>query len=264
MITNSNSRVPMQDYIEFQKFAKHLSDISGEVIKKYFRSKVSVNQKKDNSPVTVADKKAEELMREAILKNYPDHGIIGEEFDEHEGKSKYKWVLDPIDGTKSFICGMVNFGTLIALLRNGKPILGVFNQPILNEFLLGDNHSAYLNQKKVTIRKCEMLSDAVLLTTDHLNIEKYQDANKFDSLIHKVNFYRGWGDCYGYYLLSTGFVDIMIDPIMSFWDIAAIVPIVKGAGGKITDYHGNDPLKGNSIIAASPLLHSQVIKELNP
>jgi histidinol phosphatase-like enzyme (inositol monophosphatase family) len=253
----------MQDYFEFQKFAKHLSIISGEVIKKYFRSKISVDQKRDNSPVTIADKKAEELMREVILKTYPDHGIIGEEFDDYEGSSEFKWVLDPIDGTKSFICGTVNFGTLIALLQNGEPILGVFNQPILNEFLLGDNKTTFLNEKIVRVRNCDKLSDAVLITTDHLNVEKYQNAKKFDSLIHNVKFYRGWGDCYGYYLLSTGFADIMLDPIMSFWDIAAIVPIVRGAGGIISDYHGCDPLKGNSIIAASPGMHSQVIKELN-
>ena len=253
----------MQDYFEFQKFAKHLSDISGEVIKKYFRTQVSVGMKQDNSPVTIADKKAEELMREAIISEYPDHGILGEEFAEHMGNSEYQWVLDPIDGTKSFICGTVNFGTLIALLKNGEPILGVFNQPILKEFLIGDNKNTYLNGKKVEMRKCNRFSEAVLLTTDHLSVEKYQDEKRFDALIHKVNFYRGWGDCYGYYLLATGFADIMIDPIMSFWDIAAIVPIIKGAGGVITDYHGNDPLKGNSIIAASPLIHPQIIKELN-
>jgi myo-inositol-1(or 4)-monophosphatase len=248
---------------EHLKFAKHLAAISGEVIKKYFRTMVSVDQKDDDSPVTIADKKAEEIMREAILKEYPDHGIIGEEFGIHEGKSEYKWVLDPIDGTKSFICGTVNFGTLIALLRNGEPILGVFNQPILNEFLLGDNETAFLNENIVSVRNCDKLSDAVLLTTDHLNIEKYQDAKKFNSLIHKVRLYRGWGDSFGYYLLATGFADIMIDPIMSFWDIAAIVPIIKGAKGTVTDYHGNDPLKGNSIVAASLQIHSHVVKELN-
>jgi myo-inositol-1(or 4)-monophosphatase len=253
----------MNEFTEFKRFAKHLSNISGEVIKKYFRSQISVDQKKDSSPVTIADKKAEEVMREAILKAYPDHGIIGEEFETHKGKSEFTWVLDPIDGTKSFICGTVNFGTLIALLRNGEPIFGVFNQPILNEFLLGDNKTTFLNEKIVRVRNCDKLSDAILLTTDHLNVEKYQNAQKFDSLIHKVKFYRGWGDCYGYYLLSTGFADIMIDPIMSFWDIAAIVPIVRGAGGIITDYHGNDPLKGNSIIAASPQIHPGVIRELN-
>lgn len=252
----------MGNSVEHLKFAKHLAAMSGEVIKKYFRIKISIDQKEDDSPVTIADKKAEEIMREAILKEYPDHGIIGEEFGIHKGSTEYKWVIDPIDGTKSFICGSVSFGTLIALLKNDKPILGVFNQPILNEFLIGDNDVALLNGQKVTVRNCDSLSDAVLLTTDHLNIEKYQDAKKFDSLIRKVKIYRGWGDCYGYYLLSTGFADIMIDPIMSVWDIAALVPIVRGAGGTITDFWGNDSLKGTSIIASSPKIHAHVIQEL--
>jgi myo-inositol-1(or 4)-monophosphatase len=253
----------MKELSEFQNFAKHLSDISGDVIKKYFRSQISVDNKIDNSPVTIADKKAEELMREAILKKYPDHGVVGEEFGEQKGTSEFKWVLDPIDGTKSFICGSINFGTLIALLRNDEPVLGVFNQPILKEFLIGDNKAALLNDKIVSVRKCEKISDTILLTTDYLNIEKYQNIRNFNSLIHKVKIFRGWGDCYGYYLLATGFADVMIDPIMSFWDIAAIVPIVQGAGGIITDYYGNDPMKGNSIIAASPIIHERVITELN-
>lgn len=248
---------------EYLKFAKYLAAISGEVIKKYFRTKISVDQKEDDSPVTIADKKAEEIMREAILKEYPNHGILGEEFGNHNNSAEYKWVIDPIDGTKSFICGALSFGTLVALLKNGEPLFGVFNQPILNEFLIGDNFSACLNGQRVKIRNCEKISNAVLLTTDILNIEKYQNAQKFNSLIHKVETFRAWGDCYGYYLLSSGFADIMVDPIMSFWDIAALVPIVKGAGGIITDYHGEDPLRGQSIIAASPKIHTQVVRELN-
>lgn len=253
----------IKDFLEFQQFAKHLADISGRVISKYFRSNIQIEQKGDNSPVTIADKKAEELMREEILKAYPEHGIVGEEFDEHLSQSSYKWVLDPIDGTKSFICGTVNFGTLIALMKDDKPLFGAFHQPILREFLVGDNESTFLNNQNVKIRNCKNLSDAVLLTTDYLNIEKFQNAEKFNNLMHSVKFVRGWGDCYGYYLLATGFADIMIDPIMSLWDIAAIVPIVRGAGGSVTDYKGYDPLKGNSIIASTPLIHNQIIKILN-
>lgn len=253
----------MEKYTEFKKFSEYLAKLSGKIIKKHFRSPISVESKNDNSPVTVADITAEEIMRAEIEKEYPDHGIIGEEFGTHNPSAEFKWVIDPIDGTKSFICGAVNFGTLIALLRNDEPIFGVFNQPILNEFLLGDNHVTLLNGQKSIIRECEKISAAVLLTTDHLNVEKYQNARKFDSLIRKVKIYRGWGDCYGYYLLATGFADIMIDPIMSLWDIAAIVPIIRGAGGVITDYKGNDPFKGNSIIAASPIIHPQIIQELN-
>lgn len=247
----------------FKKFSKLLAEKSSEIISAYFRKNISVDSKADNSPVTVADKKAEELMRELIMKEFPDHGIIGEEFGNYNEKSDYKWILDPIDGTKSFICGALTFGTLISLTYKSKPIIGVINHPILNEFLIGDNETTKLNGVQVGIRQCNKLSDSVLLTTDHLNIEKYRDIKKFDRLIRGVRLYRNWGDCYGYYLLATGYADIMIDPIMSIWDTMALVPIICGAGGVITDYNGEDVLFGNSVVAASPLIHNEVIKILN-
>jgi myo-inositol-1(or 4)-monophosphatase len=224
---------------------------------------VSVESKSDNSPVTLADKKAEEVMRHLIEKNYPKHGIIGEEFGDTNSGAEFTWILDPIDGTKSFICGAYSFGTLIGLLKNGQPILGVYNHPILNDFLVGDNFETTINGVKTSIKNCDKLSDAVLLTTDHLNIEKYQNIEKFNSLIKKVKLYRNWGDCYGYYLLATGYADIMIDPIMSPWDLLPLIPIIKGAGGVITDYQGNDPVKGKSAVAASPSIHKEVIFTLN-
>jgi len=253
----------MNDLSEFKKFAHHLADISGEVIRKYFRTGVSVESKKDSSPVTIADKQAEEVMRESIMKNYPAHGILGEEFGSVNPEAEYQWILDPIDGTKSFICGAITFGTLIALVKNNEPILGVINQPILNEFLIGDNLKANLNGQKVMARNCDSLSNAVLLTTDHFNIGKYQNQKNFDELAKKVNYYRHWGDCYGYYLVATGYADIMIDPVMSVWDSMALIPVIKGAGGIITDYRGNDPLIGKSIVAAGPVIHSEVISILN-
>lgn len=253
----------MDELSDLKLFAKHLAEISGEIIRSYFRTSVRVDSKSDFSPVTIADKRAEEAMRNEIIKHYPEHGIIGEEFGSYNEPAKYKWVLDPIDGTKSFICGAVTFGTLIALTKNNKPILGVINQPILNEFLIGDNLSAELNGIKVHVRKCDKLSDGVLLTTDHLNIQKYRDINKFNSLIEKVKLYRNWGDCYGYYLVATGYADIMIDPIMNLWDLTALIPVIKGAGGIITDYNGNDPMKGNSIIAAARGIHKEVLRILN-
>lgn len=248
---------------EFVKFAGLLAKESGSIIKKYFRQKISIDNKADQSPVTIADKQAEERMRELIQKEFPDHGILGEEFGKVNENAEYQWILDPIDGTKSFICGAVSFGTMIALTKNGQPILGVVNQPILNEFLIGDNKSAKLNSEDVKVRDCENLSSAVLLTTDHLNVEEYQDKNRFENLIKQVKLYRNWGDCYGYYLVATGFADIMIDPIMSVWDLMALIPIIRGAGGIITDYHGKDPVTGSSIIAASPKVHGEVIKILN-
>jgi myo-inositol-1(or 4)-monophosphatase len=248
---------------EFEEFSRSLADASGDVIKNYFRTKVSIDAKSDNSPVTIADKKAEEIMREMIMKTFPEHGIIGEEFGMYNYEAEYQWILDPIDGTKSFISGAVTFGTLIALTKNGQPILGVINQPILNEYLIGDNKSAFINGIKTKVRDVSLLSDATLLTTDHLNIAMYQDREKFNGLLRRVKLYRNWGDCYGYYLLATGFADIMIDPIMNIWDTMALIPIVNGAGGIITDYKGNPAETGDSIIAASPILHADVIELLN-
>jgi histidinol phosphatase-like enzyme (inositol monophosphatase family) len=253
----------MNELIEYKNFCKVLAQTSAKVIKKYFRTGISVELKSDSSPVTIADKKAEEVMRELITKHHPDDGIFGEEFGETNIGAEYTWILDPIDGTKSFICGAYSFGTLIGLLKNGEPILGVYHHPILNDFLIGDNSETRINNNKTIIRNCDDLSKAILLTTDHLNIEKYQNMIKFNHLIKKVKLYRNWGDCYGYYLLATGYADIMIDPIMSPWDLLPLIPIIKGAGGVITDYQGNDSIRGKSAVASSKQIHSEVISILN-
>lgn len=253
----------MSELKEFKLFAEELAMLSGKLIKQYWRTDVKIENKADESPVTIADKKAEELMRELIMKRYPEHGILGEEFGEHNSESEYKWILDPIDGTKSFICGTVTFGTLIALVKNNEPILGVINQPILNEFLIGDNDSALLNGKAVNVRKCDDLSQAILLGTDYLHIEKYQSKTGFDNLMRKVKYYRMWGDCYGYYLVATGFADIMIDPIMNPWDSLAVIPVIRGAGGKVTDYKGGDAVTGTSMVATAGKIHDDVIRILN-
>lgn len=252
-----------RDSNELAEFCLMLAVESGRIIKQYFRSELSIETKSDSSPVTIADKKAEELMREMIMKHFPEHGIIGEEFGVLNPDAEYQWVLDPIDGTKSFICGSVTFGTLISVMKNGEPVLGVINQPVLGEFLIGDNEISLLNGTPVKVRGCKNLKEAVLLTTDHLNIARYQNKEKFDSLISSVKLYRNWGDCYGYYLLASGFADIMIDPVMSKWDLMALIPIIRGAGGVITDYHGKEPVKGNSIIATAGMIHEEVIKILN-
>lgn len=248
---------------EFKLFSKYLSQKSAGVIKSYFRTQLHIDSKSDESPVTIADKKAEEVMRELIMKEYPDHGIIGEEFGKHNEDAEYQWILDPIDGTKSFICGALSFGTLIALTKNQSPLLGVINHPILDEFLIGDNVIAELNDKIVRVRECTNIENAVLLTTDHINIEKHQKMAGFEELIRRAKLYRHWGDCYGYYLLATGYADIMIDPIMSVWDSMALIPIIRGAKGVISDYQGNNPETGTSIVAAHPFIHKEIISLLN-
>lgn len=249
---------------EIKTFLKLLADESGAVIRRYFRTDIGISRKADESPVTVADRTAEEVMRELIMKEFPNHGILGEEFGEHNSESEYRWILDPIDGTKSFICGAQTFGTLIALLYKGKPLFGVINQPVLGEFYFGDNTIAELNGERITVRKCDALSDAVLLTTDHLHFHRYQNGEAFEKLIREVKLYRLWGDCYGYALLASGFADIMIDPIMHIWDTMALLPIVRGAGGTITDYHGNPPEQGESVIASvNKELHISIVDMLN-
>jgi histidinol phosphatase-like enzyme (inositol monophosphatase family) len=248
---------------KFKDFIVQLAEESARIILQYYRKEISISTKSDDSPVTIADKMAEEKMRELIIEQYPDHGILGEELGSYNPDAEYQWILDPIDGTRSFICGTPLFGTLIALLKNGEPVLGAMNFPVLGQFYLGDNSQTSLNNRVVQMRKIKYLNEAVLLTTDLQNIEKYQHITRFRNLVEQIHLFRTWGDCFGYSLLAGGFADIMVDPVMSAWDIMALIPIIKGAGGDITDYAGNDPAKGNSIIAASPALHKQVIEILN-
>ena len=248
---------------DFKIFINNLVKTSSKIIHQYYQKKIAIELKADNSSVTLADKQAEEDMRLLIMKNFPEHGIIGEEFGTHQPQADYQWVLDPIDGTKSFIHGVPTFGTLVALLHQGQPILGAIHLPVQDELLLGDNENTTLNGQPVRMRECAEISRATLLTTDHLSICRYQNGDKFNQLIQKVHLYRTWGDCYGYYLLASGRADIMIDPIMNIWDVMALIPVIRGAGGKISDYQGKDPVQAQSIIAASAKLHADVIAALN-
>ncbi len=251
------------DLNRYKEFGRKLVDRSSTLLMRYYRTKVKIENKEDDSPVTIADKNTEKMMRKLIMKEFPDHGIVGEEFGEYNPMAIYKWVIDPIDGTKSFIAGSPLFGTLIALLKNDYPIMGIINLPVLKETLIGDNRQTELNGIPVSFRPCNNLSSALLLTTDIMNIEKYQDIKRFSRLMKQTKLFRTWGDCYGYYLLATGYADIMVDPIMSAWDLLALIPVIRGAGGIITDYHGNDPLLGNSIVASPKNLHLEVLKILN-
>ena len=248
---------------EFVDFSKELARASGEIIMRYFRSDFAVETKADDSPVTIADKQAEEIMREMIMKEYPAHGIIGEEFGNHNESAAYQWVLDPIDGTKSFVSGTFLFGTLIGLMKDGQPIVGTINHPVTSHMLIGDGKEARLNDEIARVRKTARLRDAVLMYTDFIDVGKYQNGIAFQQLMGKTRFNRTWGDCHGYFLLATGYADVMLDPIMHLWDIVALIPIIEGAGGKITSWNGGPPLSGNGIIASNRTLHSQVLRTLN-
>ena len=250
-----------QNFVNFAKELAH--EAAKEIMPWFMNAALVVDSKSDQSPVTIADRNAESRMREMIAQQYPNHGVIGEEFGEQRKDAEYVWVLDPIDGTKSFAAGCPLFGTLIALLYRGEPVLGVIHLPALRQLCIGDGKSTYLNDKPVQVRQQNELSRAVLLTTDLENIERYQNGERFRKLMQQTYFTRTWGDCYGYVLVAGGWADIMTDPIMNRWDLLALIPIIRGAGGVITDWQGNDPVTGEIIIAANPVLHPQVLKILN-
>jgi myo-inositol-1(or 4)-monophosphatase len=252
------------DLAPYRTFMTELARDSGDFIRPLFRQpSVAVETKADASPVTIADRGAEELMRTAIAKRFPTHGIIGEEFGTERGDAEFVWVLDPVDGTKSFITGVPLWGTLIALLHQGQPVLGCIHQPVLDQLMLGDGRETTLNGRAVRCRATTQLVDATLLTSDPLNPAKYQARSNYDGLQRGVKLVRTWGDCYGYLLLASGWADICVDPIMNPWDIAALVPIMRGAGGTITDWHGGAPYPAESTVASATLeLHRHVLAAL--
>ena len=251
----------------FVAFMRELAEASAQVILPYFGARdMGLELKSDASPVTLADRGAEKVMREMIARRFPDHGIIGEEFGTERGDAEYVWVLDPVDGTKSFILGVPLFGTLIGLLHRGRPIVGCIHQPVMRQLMIGDGTLTTLNDRPVRIRPCARLSEASLLTTDPLYPAQYQNGAGFDALTRSVRLYRGFGDCYGYLLLCSGWVDVMVDPIMNPWDLLPLVPVLEGAGARFSDWQGQpaNHVGATSMVACAPELHDEVIGLLNP
>lgn len=249
------------DLTPYRAFMSELARASGEFIRPHFGDPtLAVERKADATPVTVADKGAEELMRRLIAQRYPTHGIIGEEHGAERGDSEFVWMLDPIDGTKSFITGVPLWGTLIALLHQGQPVLGCIHQPALQQLVIGDGTTTTLNGAPVRCRPTTRLADATLLTCDWLTPAQYQDAAAFDRLAKSAKLCRTWGDAYAYLLLATGWADVVVDPVMNPWDIAALVPVIRGAGGVITDWSGGPAYPASSTVAAAtPELHAAAL-----
>lgn len=246
-------------------FAEELADVAAEVIQPYFAAPdLAVEMKADQTVVTLADKGAEEAMRKRIAEAYPEHGIWGEEYGQDKPGAEYVWVLDPIDGTKSFVAGNAQYGTLVALLRNGQPILGVINAPSTGQRIIGDGTKTLFRGQPTQTRKTTRVEEAWLLTTELWRPAKFERKSAWEDLCARVERVYTWGDCYGYLLLCTGGADIVCDPRMSIWDYMALIPAVRGAGGTVTDWYGNDPVGGHSILAAAtPQLHAQALALLN-
>lgn len=258
----------------FAEVANKVADAAGEVIRKYFRNKFDILDKEDLSPVTIADQAAEESMVSIILENFPSHGIYGEEngWRCKEKLTDYVWVLDPIDGTKSFITGKPLFGTLIALLYRSKPILGIIDQPVLRERWIGiSGRKTMLNGQEVSTRTCAKLSQAYLYTTSpHLFSGHAKDA--FARVRDKVKVPLYGCDCYAYALLTSGFVDLVVESGLKPYDFLSLIPVIKGAGGVITDWKGNElhweaspdscATSFNVVAAGDKLIHQQAVDSL--
>jgi myo-inositol-1(or 4)-monophosphatase len=239
-----------------------LIGIAFATIRGHFMTGTAVVTKGDASPVTIADRNAEEAMRRLIDQRYPRHGIIGEEHGNKPGE-RYRWVLDPIDGTRAFITNCFLFGTLIALERDDgmgfRPILGVIGHPAAGLALIGHSGATTLygsdgSSCRARVRPCARLEEATVLATTHWSTGEQGGGPAVERIIRAAKLYRTWGDCFGYFALATGGADLMLDPTLAYWDVAAIVPVVEGAGGAVTAWDGGDPLAHPSLIAsAGPL-----------
>ena len=256
--------------IDFSAFIEQLATASGETILPFFRTSLGVENKKtgqDFDPVTEADRAAEAAMRRLITSNFPQHGIVGEEFGSERPDAEYVWVLDPIDGTKSFIGGFPVWGTLIALLHNGRPAFGMMHQPYIRERFTGDNGAARYRgpsgERRLSVRRCATLNEATLYTTTPLLMND-AERDLFGRVEKNVRLSRYGGDCYAYCMLAAGHVDLVIEAGLKAYDIAALVPIVTGAGGIVTTWDGGPAHNGGNIIAASdPRVHEAAMKLLN-
>lgn len=252
---------------EIIDLAHKLADTGAPIARQYFRQPLNIIAKSDDSPVTIADRTAELEMRKVIEAHFPEHGIYGEEHGQVRLDAEYVWVLDPIDGTAAYITGMPVFGILIAVAQDDKPILGVIEQPILQErWIGGKGLQTSLNGKKVKTSDCSDLKDASLYITTSDMLTTDEERSKYLKLKKSVRVNRFGGDCYAYGLLASGFVDLVFESQLQPYDFMALVPVVEGAGGVISDWDGN-PLtlkSGNQVIAAATKgLHQAALDKIH-
>ena len=260
--------------IDFAGFVEELARASGEAILPFFRTAIGMQDKSRGGvfdPVTEADRAAESVMRRMINDSFPTHGIIGEEFGAQREDAEYVWVLDPIDGTKSFICGIPMWGTLIGLRHNGRPVFGMMNQPFTRERFSGDGASAIWRgagpneapaERKMRVRDCAGFSAATLMTT-HPSLIGAASLEGFRRVESQVRLSRYGGDCYAYCMLAAGQVDLVIETGLKPYDVLALVPIIEGAGGIITTWDGGSAAQGGDIVACGDRkLHEQTLKLL--
>jgi len=248
-------------------FAHELADLARLHTLPHFRRRLEVTDKDDGaaySPVTIADREAEAAMRGRILGAFPNHGVLGEEHGRDNPAAPATWVLDPIDGTKSFIIGVPLWGTLIAFNDGSGPVLGLMDQPVTGERFVGSPEGGRLGEHPLRTRRCPRLADAVLCATGPELFAGPGEADAFAALSSSVRLTRYGTDCYAYCMLAHGLVDLVVEAGLKPWDIQALVPIIRGAGGIVTTWEGERPDDGGRIIAAGdPALHEQALAVLS-
>ncbi|MBI3676807.1 MAG: histidinol-phosphatase [Proteobacteria bacterium] len=256
-------------------FAHRLADTAGAVIRPYFRQRIDVADKKPVvagktvfDPVTAADRDAEEAIRALIERERPNDGILGEEFGEKKSASGRRWVLDPVDGTRSFIAGRHEWGSLIALEEDGRAVLGIIDQPVLGERFLGVNGECRFRARErdelaVRVRECSRLEDAILCATHPDAFYGPGERDAFRRVQKCVRMTRWGGDCYIFGAMALGFVDLIVETAFHRWDVAALIPVIEGAGGIITNWQGGDCSEGGQTLAAGDRrIHAAALKAL--
>ena len=257
------------DLESLSAFIDQLADTASDSIMPYFRATMDIENKKSGAfdPVTAADRDAEAAMRRMIGAKYPDHGIVGEEYGAEREDADFVWVLDPIDGTRAFITGLPVWGTLIGLLHMGRPILGMMVQPFTGERYGGDGSRAWYHgpggARSITTRRCGDLGEAALFTTSPYLFSD-EEARAYRRVEQLVRMARYGCDCYAYCMVGSGHADLVIEAGLQNYDVVALIPIIEGAGGRLTSWSGGTAARGGRILASGdPRLHETVLERLN-
>ncbi|MGH8693694.1 MAG: inositol monophosphatase family protein [Burkholderiales bacterium] len=251
-----------------QSFFPILGELSlkaGAIIRRHYNAPVEFERKEDSSPVTKADREVEIFLRESLEKRFPDHSILGEEFGETKKSSAWRWILDPIDGTKSFVLRTPLFGVMIALERDGRPVLGSVYFPIQEQHLIGSAETGtFFNGEPCHVSGTSDLSEATVVLTNPRVLMADAGNEGVVRLCRKARMVRGLGDCYGYALVARGLADVMVEPgALKYYDVAPMPPILQGAGGLFTTLTGADDLLCGEGLATNRLLHDQILRVLN-
>ena len=245
------------------EFALSLADESRRILRARYGSNLTVEWKGENTPVTLADREVEEILRRRIAEKTPGYGVIGEEFGHEPGSADREWVIDPIDGTKAFIHKTPLFGTLIALLEKGEPVLGIIDLPILGERVYATKGGgAFHNGKPCRVSSISTVEDALLLDGSITTMEKLGYGPAWANLRRKARLHRGWGDCYGHFMVATGAAEVMADPVVEIWDVAPMGVILPEAGGCFTSIKGQPGIRERSGLSTNGFLHDTVLKAL--